>query len=79
MQRELLGRIKNTPEPTERDAFLDWIKQAVAGLNKTLWRRFQTDVQQLVSRFTDMQEQQQQEVHSRPGLSSNKDIDPCSI
>lgn len=54
LQRELLGRIKNTPEPNERDAFMDWVKQAVAGLNKTLWRRFQADVQQLVSRYTDM-------------------------
>lgn len=24
LQRELLGRIKNTPEPNERDAFMDW-------------------------------------------------------
>ncbi|KAH3771302.1 hypothetical protein DPMN_172616 [Dreissena polymorpha] len=24
---------------------MDWVKQAVAGLNKTLWRRFQADVQ----------------------------------
>ncbi|XP_060566077.1 uncharacterized protein LOC132725086 [Ruditapes philippinarum] len=79
LQRELLGRIKNTPEPNERDAFLGWVKQAVAGLNKTLWRRFQTDVQQLVSRYTDMQEQQQQQVQSRPGISSNKDSDPCSV
>ena len=79
LQRELLGHIKNTPEPNEHDAFLDWVKLAVAGLNKTLWCRFQTDVQQLVSRYTDMQEQQQQQRQPRPDLSSNKDSDPCSI
>lgn len=79
LQRELLSRIKNTPEPNERDAFMEWVKQAVAGLNKTIWRRFQADVQQLVSRYTDMQEQQQQQLQPRPDLSSNKDSDPCSM
>ncbi|XP_062591350.1 uncharacterized protein LOC134259658 [Saccostrea cucullata] len=79
LQQELLGRIKNTPEPNERDAFMEWVKKAVAGLNKSLWRRFQTDVQQLVSRYIDMQEKQQQQIQPRHDLSSNKDSDSCSV
>lgn len=61
--------VKNTPEPNERDAFLDWVKQAMVGLNRTLWRLFQTDVQQLVSRYADIQEQQQQQLQPISDLS----------
>jgi hypothetical protein len=54
-QRKFLSRIKNRPEPNKRDAFLTWIMQAVAGHNKTRWRRFQNDVKQLVCRYADVQ------------------------
>jgi hypothetical protein len=48
VERQLLGRIKKRTDPNERDAFLTWIMQAVN--NKTRWRRFKTDVKQMVCR-----------------------------
>ncbi|XP_030850778.1 uncharacterized protein LOC105446734 isoform X2 [Strongylocentrotus purpuratus] len=66
LQRQLLGRPEKPQEMQERDAFLDWVKQAVAGLDKTLWRNFQREIQQLVNHYVDMQDQQQQE---RPSMN----------
>lgn len=84
MQRDLLERLQKPHEAQERDAFLDWAKLAVAGLEQPLWRRFQRDMQHLVNRYVDMHEHQQLQTNQsafkpRAGPVSSHDTEPSPV